>query len=178
MEMPVPSLPLFHQQLGSAAQRVGESERSATCDVLAAHYAAGRLSSDEFDQRVALALRSQTLSELWQLTADLPLASASGLPRPLSPRPPSSGPLMSGPQSAGASPALTVLAVLGLIGSGLLAGTMLLVLGAVQPILFVGAVVGGLAAAVGGASLCYLAMTQLRLRHPTRSAACDCGCRN
>jgi len=173
MEMPVPphELPspelrsteagsvLFHQRLGSGAQRIGESDRSATCDVLAAHYAAGRLSGDEFDQRVALALRSVTLSELWQLTADLPLSSATG-PHPPVPQAQDSA----RPRPSVAWPAVSVLAVLGLIGSLLLAGTMLLVLGAVDPVLFVGAAIGGLAAATGGASLCYLVMTHLQVR--------------
>ncbi|GAB3912528.1 hypothetical protein GCM10011575_45980 [Microlunatus endophyticus] len=173
MEMPVPphelhapeprptesGSVLFHQRLGSGAQRVGESERSATCDVLAAHYAAGRLSGDEFDQRVTLALRSLTLSELWQLTADLPLSSATGPHSPV-PQVRDTG----RPRSGAAWPALSVLAVLGLVGSLLLAGTMLLVLGVVQPVLFVGAAIGGLAAATGGASLCYLVTTHLQVR--------------
>jgi hypothetical protein len=150
---PEPPVGWFQQQLGSSAQRVGEAERSATCDVLSAHYAAGRLTADELEQRLSLALRSVTLSELWQLTADLPFPTAA-------PRPRQAAPAAGNPSW----PALSVLAVLALIGSVRVAGGLLLVLGAVQPIMFVGAFIGGLAAATGGASLCYLLMTHLQVR--------------
>ncbi|MBO0810611.1 MAG: DUF1707 domain-containing protein [Microlunatus sp.] len=158
MEMSVHGIPpeRFQQQLGTGAQRIGEAERSATCDVLSAHFAAGRLTADELEQRLALTLRAATVSELWQLTADLPLPST------VAPRPPAPATRAGGP----AWPALSVLAVLALIGSLLVAGGLLIVLGAVQPILFVGAFIGGLAAATGGASLCYLMLTHLRVRRP------------
>lgn len=163
MEMPVPELPadvrtvLFHQQLGSGAQRIGDAERSATCDVLSAHFAAGRLTGDEFDQRVALALRSMTLAELWQLTADLPLASVA-VRNPQADHKPPDQKLVASPWG----PVLTVLATLALIGSGLLAAAMLVMLDQMLPGHFKVALVGGVAAAVAGASLCYLIVRRPR----------------
>ena len=53
-------------------------------------------------------------------------------------------------------PASVVLAVLCLIISVFVAGGMLLVLGAVNPLLFLGAFLGGSAALVAGASAGYL----------------------
>ena len=49
-----------------------------------------------------------------------------------------------------------MLAVVALVVSAFVAGVLLLVLGAVNPLLFIGACLGGGAAFVAGASACYL----------------------
>ena len=87
-------------------------------------------------------------SELWELTADLaPAAPVATTPATTLDR---SGELN--------WPASTVIAVTALIGSLVVAGGLMLMLGLVSPLLFAGAVVGGSAAAVGGASLAYLSI--------------------
>lgn len=54
------------------ALRIGDAEREATCQLLGRHYAAGRLTSMELDERVARAVHALTEDELIELTADLP----------------------------------------------------------------------------------------------------------
>ena len=75
--------------------RIGDAEREAAVVALGEHYAAGRLSKDEFDERTAVALTAPTLSALAPLFVDLPAAPAhaSGatsraVVRPGSARPP------------------------------------------------------------------------------------------
>ena len=123
------------------ALRVGEVERAAACDALAEHFAAGRLDPAELDDRIARAVGARTQGDLRVLFADLrPRRPVPDLPadRPRAER--SSGP---------AVPALVTVVVLCL----LLAGGMLLVLGAYNPALFVAALVGGVATAVAGGCL-------------------------
>ncbi|SDS80821.1 DUF1707 SHOCT-like domain-containing protein [Microlunatus soli] len=141
---PVPRAP--------AAERVGDAERSAVCDALSTHFAAGRLGAEDLEYRLTMAVQAVTRDDLYRLTADLPTASQ---PVPSGHRP---------PPTQRAWPALSVLAVLALIGSFVVAGGMLMVLGAVEPFLFVAACFGGTAAALGGASGTYLLMRHLRLR--------------
>ena len=52
--------------------RVGDVERDRVCEMLAAHFAAGRLSPAELDDRTSLAVMATTQAELLRLTADLP----------------------------------------------------------------------------------------------------------
>ncbi|HYF27300.1 MAG TPA: DUF1707 domain-containing protein [Baekduia sp.] len=63
--------------------RAGDTERTAVQERLAAHFAAGRLTADELEERTAAAGAARTRGELHALEADLPR-----LPRP--PRPPRS----------------------------------------------------------------------------------------
>ena len=60
------------QQMSWVDVRIGDAERDATCDLLAAHFGAGRLSRDEFDFRTTNALAAQSRTQLAVLTADLP----------------------------------------------------------------------------------------------------------
>ena len=52
--------------------RIGDAEREAAVTALGEHYAAGRLTKDEFDERSARAYAARTRSELWPLFTDLP----------------------------------------------------------------------------------------------------------
>ena len=59
-------------------ERVGDAEREATLDRLAAHFAAGRLTEAELDERSTLAAEARTRGDLAALEADLPRAGRSG----------------------------------------------------------------------------------------------------
>ena len=65
--------------------RIGDAERDAVVDSLKAHFGAGRLSLDEFEERTAQALAARTVGELVPLTADLPVPRPAPAParRPL-----------------------------------------------------------------------------------------------
>ena len=121
-------------------RRIGDVERTATCDALADHFAAGRLDRDELEHRVSCAVEAVTDQELRHLTADLP-GVTTAVPQPM-PR--------------WTWPATTVLAVVTLVVSVVVAGGLLLILGLVNPLLFLAASFGGFAAATGGASALHL----------------------
>lgn len=52
--------------------RIGDAEREAAIAALGEHYAAGRLTQEEYDERSAHAYAARTRSALWPLFADLP----------------------------------------------------------------------------------------------------------
>lgn len=52
--------------------RIGDLERDAAVTALGDHYAAGRLTKEEFDDRADVAWRARTSSDLAPLFADLP----------------------------------------------------------------------------------------------------------
>jgi hypothetical protein len=52
--------------------RVGDDEREAAVAALGEHYAAGRLTKEEYDERADLAWQARTRSQLFPLFADLP----------------------------------------------------------------------------------------------------------
>jgi hypothetical protein len=61
-------------------QRIGDAERDAAIASLGEHYAAGRITKDEYDERSSFALRARTASDLTPLFVDLPRAGGnSGL---------------------------------------------------------------------------------------------------
>ena len=64
--------------------RASDADRDRVVDVLRDAAADGRLTAEEFDERMAVALSSRTLAELAPLTADLMAASAvpAGTARP------------------------------------------------------------------------------------------------
>jgi hypothetical protein len=73
--------------------RIGDVERAAAADALGEHYAAGRLTREELDQRMEEVWTAKTDSDLAPLFADLPLPggsrTASGpFSRPAAGRPP------------------------------------------------------------------------------------------
>lgn len=136
-----------------ADERIGDAERARACDDLSTHYAAGRLTPDELDTRLADAVEALTLRDLHEVTRDLPRLRGPVAPRPtpISPR--------RGPWTL-----LDLLVLVALIGQVLLAGGMLLGLGVYDFWLFVAAGVGGTAAFMSGAAIVHLA-------HRRRSAS-------
>jgi hypothetical protein len=55
-----------------APMRASDAERDQAAGALRDHYAAGRLSREEFDERLDAAYKASTVQELAQLRADLP----------------------------------------------------------------------------------------------------------
>lgn len=53
--------------------RIGDEERHAVADLLAEHHAHGRLTQEEFDERLDAAFEARTAGELGKLLADLPV---------------------------------------------------------------------------------------------------------
>src|SRR3954454_20966204 len=62
--------------------RIGDAEREAAVTALGEHYAAGRLTKEEFDERAGIAWTAKTNSTLWPLFADLPRPQAGPRPTP------------------------------------------------------------------------------------------------
>ncbi|TFV92581.1 DUF1707 domain-containing protein [Blastococcus sp. CT_GayMR20] len=60
--------------------RAADTDRAAVATVLGQHMSAGRLTVDEYDDRLARAYAAKTYGELAELTADLPAA-----PKPRAP---------------------------------------------------------------------------------------------
>jgi hypothetical protein len=54
--------------------RAADTDREHVADLLQRHTAAGRLTLDEYEERVTAAWQASTLAELASLTADLPTA--------------------------------------------------------------------------------------------------------
>lgn len=52
--------------------RVSDQDRDSAVEVLSEHAAAGRLTLDELEERLSVALAARTRSELGALTRDLP----------------------------------------------------------------------------------------------------------
>jgi hypothetical protein len=67
--------------------RVGDAEREAVAAELREHYAQGRLSMEDFQQRLDAALAARTRGDLDRLISDLPSVRPPGTPLPA----PSSG---------------------------------------------------------------------------------------
>jgi hypothetical protein len=63
--------------------RIGDAEREAAAASLREHYAQGRLTLDEFNQRLDAVFQSTTQRQLSQLTQDLPHATAPSAPLPV-----------------------------------------------------------------------------------------------
>lgn len=139
------------------AFRVGEAERNVACDALAEHYAAGRLDPAELDDRLARAMAARSQADLRVLFLDL--APRRTVPSVATPEPPAEPARERHPSGA----LLPVLASL-LVVSLLLAGGMLLALGAYDVALFAAALVGGTATAVAGACTVVLGQAALRRR--------------
>lgn len=66
--------------------RASDAERDAAVGRLQVAFAEGRLTDEEFDDRMRLALAARTHADLGRLLADLP-ASAPAVPRPAAPSP-------------------------------------------------------------------------------------------
>ena len=74
-----------------AQWRVGDAEREAVTGQLREHYAAGRLSIEEFQARLDAAYAAATAGQLRRVTADLPAAGPGQ----------AAGPALAGPRPAG-----------------------------------------------------------------------------
>jgi hypothetical protein len=64
--------------------RIGDSDREAAAALLREHYAAGRLTLDEFNQRLDATFAATTQSQLNSVTRDLPHVGLPAADRPLS----------------------------------------------------------------------------------------------
>ena len=62
--------------------RIGDAEREATAGVLREHYAQGRLTLDELNERLDASFAATTQGQLSQVTADLPHLQAPWGPMP------------------------------------------------------------------------------------------------
>lgn len=62
-------------------QRIGDADRDQAANCLREHLAQGRLSSEEFDERLSSALSAKTAADLEPLFADLPDPRPSSLGR-------------------------------------------------------------------------------------------------
>lgn len=133
--------PMIHR---TPTIRVGDVERTRICDALAAHFAAGRLSTEELEIRLGAATTAISQADLHDLLVDLPgnrqPAGVAVSPRPRSP--------LTGWD-----------ALVGVLVAGccLTTGIMLLgVLFGMGPGIFVLCTVGGTLAALGGAGIAHL----------------------
>lgn len=79
--------------------RAADTDRAAVAEVLGRHMSAGRLTLDEFDERLTRAYAAKTFGELAELTADLP--PVDGAPARGAGRPPVQAP---SPHPAGTVP--------------------------------------------------------------------------
>jgi uncharacterized protein DUF1707 len=62
------------------ALRIGDAERDAVAEALHEHFAQGRLTREEHEERLEVTLRAKTGADLREVTKDLP--SPTGLPQP------------------------------------------------------------------------------------------------
>lgn len=70
---PIRPLPSTAPHNGASFVRIGDIERERTCDELREHYAAGRLTMEEIEERLDQALSAKTNKELRVLVCDLPI---------------------------------------------------------------------------------------------------------
>lgn len=68
--------------------RIGDRERDAVAAELQEHYARGRLTLEEFNQRIDAVFAAKTQGDLSRITADLPHVPSGGAPLPSSRRSP------------------------------------------------------------------------------------------
>ncbi|WP_299959436.1 DUF1707 domain-containing protein [uncultured Modestobacter sp.] len=72
--------------------RAADADRAAVAEILGRHMSAGRLTVEEYDERLALAWTAKTYGDLTPLTADLPEATSSDLVAPTTGRAGTDGP--------------------------------------------------------------------------------------
>ncbi|MEY9845734.1 DUF1707 and DUF4190 domain-containing protein [Streptacidiphilus sp. MAP5-3] len=77
----VPAAPMAVAGLPQSAMRAAQADRERTVDVLKAAFAEGRLSSEEYSDRVGAAQSAQTYGQLAALVQDLPVGP---MPTPMS----------------------------------------------------------------------------------------------
>lgn len=72
--------------------RIGDAEREATAASLREHYSRGRLTSEEFQERLDATFAARTQADLAKLTEDLPAANPYAAPWPPQSASPQVGP--------------------------------------------------------------------------------------
>jgi Domain of unknown function (DUF1707) len=72
------------QMASQPSLRIGDAEREAVAAELREHYAHGRLTIEEFNERLDATFAAKTQSDLSRLTADLPHVRSGGSPLPSS----------------------------------------------------------------------------------------------
>jgi hypothetical protein len=72
-QAPGPRFRTWSDLSGRSQLRIGDMEREAAVTALGEHYATGRLSKEEYDERATVAYEARTLAALQPLFADLPL---------------------------------------------------------------------------------------------------------
>jgi hypothetical protein len=80
-----------YQVGGHASMRAASADRERAVDVLKAGFAEGRLTQDEYNDRMGRAYAARTYGELATLTADLPAGAAPAWPVPAYVPPPANG---------------------------------------------------------------------------------------
>jgi hypothetical protein len=80
--------------------RIGDAEREATAAELREHFAHGRLTLEEFNERLDAVFAAKTQSDLSRLTRDLPHVRSGGAPLPSARTRP--GPMLASASSASA----------------------------------------------------------------------------
>jgi hypothetical protein len=68
--------------------RASDADRDAVVAALSEHFQAGRLTTEELEERTGRALAARTLGQLDELTADLPAPRPAAPPVPVTPRRP------------------------------------------------------------------------------------------
>jgi DUF1707 SHOCT-like domain len=71
-----------HYSVAMGELRIGTAERERAAAELGEHLAAGRLTTDEFDERVQRAYQARTAADIAPLFADLPDLNPPQSPRP------------------------------------------------------------------------------------------------
>ena len=74
-QAPGPRFRTWSDLSGRSQLRIGDMEREAAVTALGEHYATGRLSKEEYDERATVAYEARTLAALQPLFADLPAAA-------------------------------------------------------------------------------------------------------
>jgi hypothetical protein len=98
----------------AGAVRIGDAERDEAVSLLGDHYAAGRLSREELDERIDQAMQAKFTADLRPLFADLP-GAATAADRPVSH-------LRAGPPAYAPLLALAPLLLVGLLVTAIVVG--------------------------------------------------------
>lgn len=132
--------------------RIGDLERQAACEELSNQFAAGRLTNDELDERLAAAVGARTAAELRWVVADLPPIDQPTLSNAR----PTPGPRGASPQNTGwrAWDILVLLVLLGCMGVAGLAFLALLLGGGLA--FMVASTLSAIVAGTGGAAAVHL----------------------
>ncbi len=81
-ERPVPDVPRPPAPAGGLSERVADADRDRTVTALREHVVEGRLTLDEFSERMGTALEAKTRGELVAVMADLPAPSTTAVTTP------------------------------------------------------------------------------------------------